>query len=56
MVKNKARINSQGVVGIPCKHIDISSEKSDQFLFFLGRQLGADLEKLLRIVVDSEFI
>jgi len=56
VVTNKAEINSRGVVGVLCKHIHISSEKSDQFLFFLRRQLGADLEKFLWIAVDSEFI
>ena len=56
MVTNKARINSRGVVGVPCKYIDIFSEKSDQFLFFLRRQLRADLKELLRVVVDSDLI
>ena len=56
MVANKARINARGIVGVPSKYIDISFEKSDQFLFFLRRQLRADLKKLLRVVVDSDLI
>ena len=54
VVTNKARINPRGVVSVPCKHIDISSQKPDQFLFFLRRQLGADLEKSLWVIVNDK--
>ena len=56
MVTNEARINSRGVIGVPGEHVDIFSEKSDQFLLFLRRQFRADLKELLRVVVDSDLI
>ena len=54
MVTNKARVNPRGIISILCKHIDISSQKPDQFLFFLRRQLEADLEKYLRVIVNDK--
>ena len=54
MVTNKAKVNPRGIVSDPCKHIDISFQKPDQFLFFLRRQLGADLEKSLPVIVNDK--
>ena len=54
MVANKARVNPRGVVNVPCKHINISSQESDQLIFFFRRQLGADLEKSLQVVIDDK--
>ena len=56
VVTNKDGIDAQGVVGVPCEHVDIFSKKSDQFLLFLRRQFRADLKELLRVVVDSDLI
>ena len=56
MVTDKARINSRGVVGVPYKHIDVSSKKPDQFLFLFGRQFRADLKELLRVIVNGDLI
>ena len=54
MVTYKARVNPRGIIGVPCKHINISSQKNDQLLFFLRRQLEADLEKSLRAIVNDK--
>ena len=53
MVANEVWVDPWGVTGIPCKHVDVPSEKLDQLFFLLRRQPGPYLKEFLCVASDD---
>ena len=46
-------VDPGGVVGIPCKYVNIPLKELNQLLLLLKGQLGPYSEELLRVVVNN---
>ena len=53
MVTNKVWIHPRGLVGAPCKYIDIFYKEVYQLFLLPRRQLNFDLEEFLPIVAND---
>ena len=50
MMADEIQVHPQGLISVPCKHINVSFEEYQQLFLLLRRQLSPDLKELLRII------
>ena len=53
MMADEGWVNSGGIAGIPCKHVNISFKKLNQLLLFLKMQLSPYSEEFLWVVANN---